>query len=144
MSTRLLVATAHSESQTPDTSNVDKNHLGQFESQMIHDESLAQPEYLNAANYKATLNDTNLGDPVLLAQRNPTNDPEHAYTFVFANRPIMAEPTFGRVGFVKDEDAGLRTVETLGHVPQYLPVDSAPPLPTYSQTPGFVRLPGLF
>lgn len=130
-------------SNMDEPSNLQKPHLHQPEAALIQDESRAQGAYLNAANYQATLRDTNQWNPAELATKNTTNDPDHAYTFTFANRPVLMEQKYGNIGLVNDEDAPLRNVETKGHIPQYLPIDSAPALPTYAPNPGYVRLPGL-
>lgn len=80
-------------------------------------------------------------DPAALAARNPTNDPQHAYGFVWANRPVPMEQSRRKGGFLDDQNAALRNQPTLGHVPRYAPVDGAPPLHTLEPTPGYVRVP---
>jgi hypothetical protein len=62
---------------------------------------------------------------------------------MWANEPPAMEQSNRLVGFVKDEDAALRSVETKGYIQEYLQPDGAPALHTLKPTPGYIVLPGL-
>jgi hypothetical protein len=143
MSIRLLLGEAL-KAGVPDHAVVgDKRKLHDPEAKLRYAESEAAKELLRASNYKATAHDTAIWDPVALSKRNPTNDPAHAHTFMWANQPPVMEQARRKVGLVKDEDAALRRVETQGHVQNYFNPAGAPPLPTLPPTPGYIELPGL-
>ncbi len=122
-----------------------KRELRPSEAALNDAEPAAPHELLRAPNYDATARDAAVWDPVALAQRNPTNDPAHAATFMWANQPSVMDQGRRLVGLVEDDDAdaALRRVETRGHIQRYLPAEgAAPALHTAPPTPGYMALPG--
>jgi hypothetical protein len=93
------------------------------------------------ANNAAWFDAATAWDPVALAKVPVCNDPAHANSLAWANRPAPMEQSRRLLGFSKDESAPLRRVETMGHVPDYLVVSGAKPLTTLPPTPGFLVLP---
>ena len=113
---------------------------------LLESESVPVLTAPRAVNYLATAGDLHSWDPVALAKRNPTNDPPHARMLTWNNVPPTEQQSRRKLGLVADDAAAaaLRRMETLGHVPGYLP----PGLPasygrlhTALPTAGYVKLP---
>lgn len=132
-------------SSVPDTQAVTgpKQSLHSTEAHMVTAESKPQLGLQTSSDYKATFNDSKEWDPSRLAQRNICNDPEHAYSMVWANRDPVMDQQRRKIGLIVDESAALRSMETQGHIQSYLCPEGAPPMTTERPTPGWVKLPGL-
>lgn len=142
MSLRLMLNSALGRPERPAPAGA-KDEIRQPETGIANQEPLPTLPLGATANNASWVDAATAWNPAVLAERPVCNDPAHANTLAWANRPQVMEQSRRLQGFRKDESAALRRQETLGHVPDYLVTSGAKPMSTLPPTPGYMVLPGM-